>query len=395
MKPLEGIRVLSISQYGAGPYATLHLADLGAEVIKIEDPHTGGDVSRSVIPYAEQGDSLYFQALNRNKKSVTLDLKSETGRALFRQLAAKSDAVFNNLRGDVPAKLGLTYQQLKDVNPRIVTCSLSGFGTTGSMRAEPAYDYLLQAMLGHMSLTGEPSSPPEKYGVSMIDFSTGMMAALGLMVGLFRAKSQGEGCDIDVSLFDTAASVLNYLAIWNLNKGYVPQKTAHSAHPSLVPSQLFPTKDGHIVIMCNKEKFFPALSQAIGAPHLAEDARYVNFESRFAHKDSLVAELIAIFAREKTAYWLEKLQGVVPAAPVNTVDEALKHPLLRERDMIVNVAHPGFGDVSMIGTPIKITGEKPNYLAAPALGANNEEIFGGLLGLSRSELERLNAERVV
>lgn len=395
MKPLEGVRVLSVSQYGAGPYATVHLADLGAEVIKIEDPHTGGDVSRSVIPYAEQGDSLYFQAFNRNKKSVTLDLKADAGQALFRRLAAKSDAVFNNLRGDVPGKLGLTYERLKDVNPRIVSCSLSGFGTSGSMQAEPAYDYLLQAMLGHMSLTGDPSGPPEKYGISMIDFSTGMMAAFGLMVGLFRAKTHGEGGDVDVSLFDTAASVLNYLAIWNLNKGYVPQKTAHSAHPSLVPSQLFPTRNGHIVVMCNKEKFFPALCRAIGAPHLAEEPRYRSFASRLEHKETLVAELIVIFEREDTAFWLEKLQGIVPAAPVNSVEEAMKHPLLRERDMIVSVDHPSFGEVRMIGTPVKLTGEKPTYKAAPALGADNEEVYGGLLGLSRAELDRLAAERVI
>lgn len=395
MKPLEGVRVLSVCQYGAGPYATLQLADLGAEVIKIEDPHAGGDVSRSVIPYAEQGDSLYFQAFNRNKKSITLDLKADTGRALFRRLAAKSDAVFNNLRGDVPGKLGLTYEQLKDANPLIVTCSLSGFGTTGSMRAEPAYDYLLQAMLGHMSLTGDPSGPPEKYGISMIDFSTGMMAAFGLMVGLFRAKTQGAGGDVDVSLFDTAASVLNYLAIWNLNKGYVPQKTAHSAHPSLVPSQLFPTRDGHIVIMCNKEKFFPALCRAIGATYLAEDPRYCSFAERFAHKETLVAELIAVFGREDTAVWLEKLRGVVPAAPVNSVEEAMRHPLLSEREMIVSVDHPSFGELRMMGTPVKLSGEKSDYRPAPALGADNEAVYGELLGLSSDELDKLAAERVI
>lgn len=395
MKPLEGVRVLSVSQYGAGPYATLHLADLGAEIIKIEDPGTKGDVSRSVIPYAEQGDSLYFQAFNRNKKSITLDLKTESGRQLFRQLAAKSDAVFNNLRGDVPAKLGLTYEQLKAVNPAIVTCSLSGFGTSGSMKAEPAYDYLLQAMLGHMSLTGDPSGPPEKYGISMIDFSTGMMAALGLMVGLFRAKSQGTGCDVDVSLFDTAASVLNYLAIWNLNKGYVPQKTANSAHPSLVPSQLFPTKDGYLVVMCNKEKFFPALCRAIGAPQLAEEERYANFAARYDNKESLVAELTAIFQREPTAYWTKQLQGVVPAAPVNTMEEAMRHPLLQEREMIVSVDHPSFGEVRMIGTPLKLSGSNLEYKAAPALGAHNRDIYCGLLGLSQDDLDELKAQKVV
>ncbi|MDF2723968.1 MAG: L-carnitine dehydratase [Paenibacillus sp.] len=395
MKPLEGVRLLSVCQYGAGPYATMQLADLGAEVIKIEDPHTGGDVSRSVIPYAAQGDSLYFQAFNRNKKSVTLDLKSAEGKALFRELAAKSDAVFNNLRGDVPHKLGLTYDQLKDVNPRIVTCSLSGFGTSGSMKSEPAYDYLLQAMLGHMSVTGDPAGPPEKYGVSMIDFSTGMMAAYGLMVGLYRAKTQGIGGDVDVSLFDTAASVLNYLAIWNLNRGYQPQKTAYSAHPSLVPSQLFPTKDGHLVVMCNKEKFFPALCKAIDAPHLAADERYGNFQLRLQHKETLIAELIAVFERHNTAYWLEKLQGVVPAAPVNTVEEAMKHPLLSEREMLVSVDHLSFGEVRMIGTPVKVSGGKPDYQAAPAIGANNEDIYGKLLGLSPEQLEQLAAKRVI
>lgn len=395
MKPLQGVRILSVCQYGAGPFATMQLADLGAEIIKIEDPHSQGDVARSVVPYADQGDSLYFQSLNRNKKSITLDLKSPTGAQLFRQLAAQSDAVFNNLRGDVPAKLGITYEQLKTVNPRIVTCSLSGFGTSGSMKAEPAYDYLLQAMLGHMSLTGDPAGPPEKYGISMIDFSTGLTAAFGMMVGLFRAKTQGEGCDVDVSLFDTAASMLNYLAIWNLNKGYSPQKTAYSAHPSLVPSQLFPTKDGFVVVMCNKEKFFPALCNAIDAPHLANDTRYGTFESRLANKEKLIAELLSIFARQHTSHWLERLQGIVPIAPVNTVEEAMKHPLMQERNMIVNVDHPSYGLLRMIGAPVKVSGCKPDYRAAPALGANNEEIYGGLLGLSDEQLRSLAAKRVV
>jgi crotonobetainyl-CoA:carnitine CoA-transferase CaiB-like acyl-CoA transferase len=402
MKPLEGMRILAISQYGAGPYASLHLADLGAEVIKIEDPHTKGDVARGVIPYAENGDSLYFQAFNRNKKSVTLDLKAGKGQELFRGLVASSDAVFNNLRGDVPDKLGLKYEQLKAVNPRIVCCSLSGYGTTGSMKAEPAYDYLLQAMLGHMSITGAPESQPEKYGISMIDFSTGIMAALGVMVGIYGAQKSGVGCDVDVSLFDTAASLLNYLAIWNLNKGYTPQRTASSAHPSLVPSQMFPTKDGYMVVMCNKEKFFPILCHAIGAPHLAEDERYGTFQLRFENKETLLAALVAIFEREDTFFWLEKLKGKVPAAAVNSLDEALRHPLLQERDMIVDVEHPTMGTLKMVGAPIKVTSvatgkgtDLPAYHFAPALGAQNSEIYGDLLGLSSSEIEQLHAERII
>lgn len=395
MKPLEGLRILSLCQYGAGPYATLQLADLGAEVIKIEDLNSGGDVSRSVIPYAEDGDSLYFQAFNRNKKSVSLNLRSAKGRELFRELVKQSQAVFNNLRGDVPAKLGLAYEALKEVNPRIVTCSLSGFGTTGSMRAEPAYDYLLQAMLGHMSLTGDPDGPPEKYGLSMIDFSTGLMAAFALMAGLYQAERTGVGCELDVSLFDTAASVLNYLAIWNLNRGYEPRKTRQSAHPSLVPSQLFPTRDGHIVIMCNKEKFFPALCHALGAEDLAADPRYANFQSRLENRESLIAALTRILKTHTSQHWVETLRGIIPAARVNTVAEAMQLPLMREREMLVEVEHPRMGPVKMLGAPVKVSGFKPEYTPGPALGAHNQEILGGLLGLTDAELETLRTEGVI
>lgn len=394
-KPLEGVRVLAVSQYGAGPYGTLHLADLGAEVIKIEDRSLNGDVSRSVTPYAADGDSLYFQSLNRNKKSITLNLKSDKGQELFRRLVKKSDVVFNNLRGDVPQKLGLQYEALKEVNPEIVTCSLSGFGTRGSMRSEPAYDYLLQAMLGHMSLTGDPEGPPEKYGVSMIDFSTGIMAAFAIMAGLFQAKTQGRGCDLDVSLFDTSASLLNYLAVWALNRDFTPGKTKHSAHPTLVPSQMFQTKDGYLVVMCNKEKFFPLLCEIMNLPEVAADPRYRDFPARFENKASLVDKLSEVFKRDKTATWLEKFRGKIPAAPVQTVQEALKHPLLAERDMIVQIDHPQLGVLKAMGTPVKFLGFKPTYKAAPTLGEHNEEILGGLLGIDSETLKELENQKVI
>jgi len=395
MKPLEGLRILAVSQYGAGPYAHLHLADLGAEIIKIEDPATGGDVSRRVIPYAEDGDSLYFQAFNRNTKGITLDLKQPQGKVLFHRLVEKSHAVFNNLRGDVPEKLGITYAQLKTINPKIVTCSLSGYGGSSSMKSEPAYDYLLQAMLGHMSLTGEPDGPPAKYGLSLIDFSTGIMAALGIMAGIFKAQTQGEGCDVEACLFDTTASLLNYLAIWNLNKGYSPQKTRHSAHPSLVPSQLFTTRDGHIVIMCNKEKFFPLLCNAIGALHLAKDQRYQNFALRLQNKETLISELDTIFIQHDTAHWINTLKGKVPIAPVNTVDEAMQHPMMEEREMIVSAAHPQWGQVRMMGTPLKFSDFTPDYHAAPTLGEHNQLIYGDLLGLSQQEIRELLHQKVI
>lgn len=394
-KPLEGVRILAVSQYGAGPYATLHLADLGAEVIKIEDRASGGDVSRSVVPFAGEGDSIYFQAFNRNKKSITLNLKSDRGQQLFKQLAGRSDVVFNNLRGDVPARLGLTYQALKDVNPAIVTCSLSGYGTTGSMSASPAYDYLMQAQLGHMSLTGEPGGPPEKYGLSLIDFCTGIMAALGIMVGLFQAKQRGSGCELDVSLFDTSLSLLNYIGAWHLNRGYEAQKTRHSAHPSLVPSQLFPTADGHIVVMCNKEKFFPLLCRAIDVPHLAEDPQYATFADRLANREFLLPELEQRFASQPSAYWLTRLEGIVPVAPVNSVADGLRHPLVDERDMIAKFDHPTLGPLQTIGTPIKIAGQPAEYRRGPALGEHNREIFCGLLGLDQATFDELQSDGVI
>ncbi|MRG84838.1 CaiB/BaiF CoA transferase family protein [Salinibacillus xinjiangensis] len=394
-KPLEGLRIISMGQYGAGPFATLQLADLGAEVIKIEQKSTNGDVSRQVIPYAENGDSLFFQSFNRNKKSITLDIKNEKGRQIFNNLVEKSDAVFNNFRGDVPEKLGITYDQLKHINPQIVTCSLSGFGTTGSMKKEPAYDYLLQAKLGHMSLTGEPDGVPSKFGLSIIDFSTGMMAALGLMVGIFKARSTGVGSDIDVSLYDTAASVLNYLGAWHLNKGFEPERTSYSAHPTLVPSQLFPTKDGNVIVMCNKEKFFPILCECLGAPELAEDDRYKDFKQRFDNKGTLIPKLISLFEEKESDYWLEKLKGKVPIAPVNTVKEALEDPFIKERDMIVEYQHPTFGLLKMLGTPIKVKNYKPEYQAGPAMGEHNDEVLGELLNLDSDIIEALRKESVI
>lgn len=229
----------------------------------------------------------------------------------------------------------------------------------------------------------------------MIDFSTGIMAALGLMVGLFQAQRTGKGCDLDVSLFDTSASVLNYLAIWNLNKGYTPEKTRYSAHPSLVPSQLFPTSDGYIVVMCNKEKFFPLLCEQIGAPHLADDPRYRTFTLRLENRESLVAQLVEIFAQHNADHWIALLSGKIPAAKVNSVEQGMNHPLMKERNMIVNVEHPAQGPLRMLGTPIKVSDYQPDYKPGPALGANNEEIYSELAGLNQEDIARLRQQGII
>ena len=211
MRPLEDVRIVALEQYGAGPFATMHLADLGAEVIKIEDPGAGGDIARYLPPFQTEDSSLFFETYNRNKRSLVLDIRNPAGRGVFNDLVACSDAVFSNLRGDVPALLKILYDDLKEINPRIVCCSLSGFGMTGPRAHQPGYDYILQGLCGWMALTGDPDGPPTKSGLSMVDFSGGFVAAIALLTGIHAARRDGAGMDCDLSLFDTAISLLGYL----------------------------------------------------------------------------------------------------------------------------------------------------------------------------------------
>lgn len=393
--PLEGIRIVAVSQYGAGPYAMMHLADLGAEIIKIEDPSTGGDVSREVIFYAKEGDSLFYQAFNRNNRSFTLDFRAPEARRVLHDLVTHSDAVFNNLRGDQPRKLGLDYEALKAVNPRIVCCSLSGFGSSGSRAAEPSYDYIIQGLTGLQAITGDPGTPPTKAGISVIDFSAGFAAAMGLLAGIHRARATGQGCDIDVSLFDVAVSMTNYLAAWHLNRGYLPEKMADSAHPSLVPSQNFPTKDGWIVVMCNKEGFWVKLCKELGLDELLKDERFKDFEARFQHREQLLPILEERLMREPTARWIERLRGKVPCGPIRSFSEAFADPFLEERDMIWEVDSPVWGRIKVTGCPVKVAGEKGPRRAAPRLGEDTETIMRDLLGYSPEEIAALRRKGAV
>jgi crotonobetainyl-CoA:carnitine CoA-transferase CaiB-like acyl-CoA transferase len=266
VRPLADVRVISVEQYGAGPFATLQLADLGADIVKIEDPATGGDVGRYVPPYNEGEDSLFFESFNRNKHSLSLDIRSPAGREVFEDLVRGADAVFSNLRGDVPEKLRIRYADLKHINPRIVCCSLTGFGMTGPRAAQPGYDYVLQGLAGWMDITGEPGGPPTKSGLSLVDFSGGLVAAISLLAGLHRARRDGVGLDCDVSLYETAVSMLTYPAAWHLNAEFEPVRTHHSAHPSLVPFQAFEASDGWIVVGCAKEKFWSRCSAGRTSP---------------------------------------------------------------------------------------------------------------------------------
>lgn len=393
--PLEGLRILAVSQFGAGPFGTQVLADMGAEIIKIEDPGVGGDISRYVPPYQHEQDSLYFQSFNRGKKSLTLNLQHPAGQAVLHDLVKVSDAVFNNVRGDLPGKLGLTYDALKAVNPRVVCCSLTGFGTTGPRAAEPGFDYLIQGHAGYMALTGEPDGPPGKCGVSVIDFAGGYAAMVGLMVGLYDAQRTGVGRDVDVSLLDTAVSMLSYFAIWALNRDWEPQRVADSGHQTLVPAQNFPTRDGWIVIFCNKEKFWQSLAEKMGLPELLRDPRFAGFPDRLANKVELVRILAARFQEKTTTEWLSLLRRHVPCAPVNTLAQALEDEQVRAREMILEVRHPHWGTIREVATPIKTDGVIRQPAPAPALGEHTEAILGEILGYGRQTIARLRAEGVI
>lgn len=390
VKPLEDVRIVSLEQYGAGPFGSVHLADLGAEIIKVEDPSTKGDVGRYVPPFQQGSSSLFFESFNRNKKSICIDINSVAGREVFERLVAKSDAVYSNLRGDVPAKLRITYDDLKEINPKIVCCSLSAYGMSGPRAKEPGYDYIIQGLAGWMSLCGEVDGPPTKTGLSVVDYSGGFVAAIALLAGIHKARRDGFGGDCDLSLFDTAISMLTYPAAWYLSKGEVPSRTRNSAHPSLVPFQNFETRDGWIVIGCAKEKFWQRLVQVLGDPRLLGE-RFASFAMRAANKDELIPLLEQLFKARDTEDWLEALMSAqIPCGPVNDLPNALTDPQVEARQMVVETDHPTLGKVGQVGSPIRVAGYLPEYQRAPLLGEHKMSVLKEILGLSNDEISQLD-----
>jgi crotonobetainyl-CoA:carnitine CoA-transferase CaiB-like acyl-CoA transferase len=375
-KPLEGIRVLTLEQFGAGPYGTMFLAELGAEVIKIEAPQ-GGDPSRQVGPYKlGENDSEYFQAWNLGKKSVTLDMKSEAGRRQFEALVKGADCIVNNMRGTQPVKLGIDYASLKHLKPAIVCLHISAYGRGNERRDWPGYDFLMQAEAGLMELTGEPDGPPTRVGVSMIESMSGLTGIVGLLSCLLRARTTGQGCDVDTCLYDVAMHQLTYPGLWYLNEGDVSPRVPRSAHLSLAPVQTFPTKDGWIFIMCMTQKFWLNLCEVMERPELAVDPRFPDPNTRARNRAAMSAELDVTFRTRTTAEWLAAMNGLLPAAPVYRLDQALDSDFARATGMVSSVPHPVKGDLRILANPLRIDGERLEQSACAALGADNEELLG-------------------
>lgn len=391
MKPLEDIRIIAVEQYGAGPFGSVHLADLGAEVIKIEDPRFGGDVGRYVPPYAEEEDSLFFETFNRNKKSLSLDLSTPGGRKVFEELVKTADVVYSNLRGDVPERMRITYDDLKHLNPLIVCVSLTGFGMSGPRQNEPGYDYILQGLSGWMDLTGEPGGPPTKSGLSLVDFSGGLVAALSLLSGVHAARRDGKGMDCDVSLYDTAIGMLTYPATWHMNAGFKPVRTRHSAHPSLVPFQAFEASDGWIVVGCAKEKFWQRLAPLVGRPEWAdEESPFGTFAKRQQRSQELLAELEETFKTKTVDEWLSVLYPAqIPCGPINDVESALKEEHTIARNLIVETKHPRYGNLRQVASPVRVGDNAPEYHRAPFRNEHFNYVLRDILELDDAEVAEL------
>ena len=398
MLPLEGVRVLSVEQYGAGPWGTQYLADLGAEVIKIENPNDGGDMGRSVGPYfiddgSSSSSSLFYQSINRNKRSLTLDLGREEGQAILHDLAKTADALTCNLRGDVPGKLGLTYETLGAINPRIVCAFLTAYGREGPRQKWPGYDYLMQAEAGYFALTGEPDGNPTRMGLSIVDLMTGLAMAYAAVSAILSARATGAGRDIDVNLFDLALSNVSYPATWYLNTGYVQGREPRSGHPSLTPCAQFKTKDGWVFIMCNKEKFWPALCDAIGHPEWGADPKYATFKERLERRAEIQDMLDDALSARTTAEWLDAFAGTVPAAPILDVAQAMDNPFVTDNGKIQTLRHQDGSEFRVLDAPFD-AGEPTPTRPGPELGEDTDALLTEL-GYDAPKIAALRERKIV
>ena len=394
--PLSGLKVLSVEFYGAGPFCTQYLSTFGADVIKIENSTQGGDFARTTGPNSlGPEDSLYFQSFNQGKRSLSLDLKDKKGKEVLHRLVAKSDVITNNLRGDKPEQLGLTYSVLKEVNPKIVCTHLSAYGRNNERSAWPGFDYLMQAEAGWMELTGEIGSNPQRAGLSLVDYMTGMNNLFAIMMGVFYARNSGQGCDFDVSLLDTAIFQLSYPALWSLNEQYDLSRQPRSAHPESTPSQLVRTKNGWIFLMCQTEKFWKVFCELIDEPSLKENSEYQTIADRRRQREQISEELDQIFLKHTTEEWLERFQGKIPVAPINDLRQALENPFVRKQRMIQKIDHPTKPEMQVLSNPIKWNQERMTSHPGPHNVGENTQAILKEYGFSEAEISELQAEGVV
>ena len=401
--PLDGIRVLDLSRVLAGPFCTQMLADLGAEVIKVERPGVGDETRTWGPPYVKNPDgvdtteSAYYLCANRNKRSVTIDFSRPRGVALLKRLLARSDVLVENFKVGGLAKFGLGYEQLREEFPGLVYCSITGFGQTGPYAHRPGYDMMAQGVGGLISITGEPDRPPSKVPVAINDIMTGMYTAVALLSALRHRDATGEGQQVDVGLLDVQVSWLANVASNYLVGDRIPRRLG-TAHPNSVPYQVFPTGDGFIIIAANNDGQFERFCRAAGAPELLEDPDFASNALRVRNRDRLISMIETVTRTRGTDAWMEVLESAgVPCAPVNTIDRVFADPQVEARGMQIRMPHPLAGeDVRLVGSPIRLSRTPVSYRRAPpTLGQHTDEVLAEVLALSEGEREALRTEGVI
>ena len=390
---LSGITVVDLSRILAGPYCTMMLGDLGAEVLKVEPPQ--GDDSRGWGPPFSGGESAYFLAVNRNKRSLRLNLKTDGGSEVLKRLLRDADVLVENFRPGALARLGFGYEAIRDEYPRLVYCSISGYGHTGPLSEKPGFDVVMQAEAGWMHLTGEPDGPPLKVGASLADVFTGMMAAQGITSALYGRQRTGRGRKVDVALFDSVLATLCYQAQGYLMTGDEPQRIGNR-HPSLAPYETFETSDGHVILGVGNDKLWQRFIAAVERPDLDQE-RFATNAGRVENHGALKELLDALFAGDSTDGWIEQLEAAgIPAGRIRNVGEVFANPQVAARNMRLEVDHPSVGTLALTGNPIKFAdGEERSPLPPPRLGEHTEEILREKLGLDDERIEELRAEGAI
>lgn len=395
MKPLENIKILDLTRVLAGPFCTMILSDLGAEVIKVEVPGSGDD-ARSFGPF-KNGQSLYFVSINREKESISLNLKTKKGKEILKQLVQKVDVIIENYRPGTMEKLGLGYDDLKNVNPRLIYAASSGFGHTGPDSPKAAYDILAQAMGGIMSITGWPDTPPTRVGMSLGDITASLYTAIGIVAALYQRNITGKGQKVDVAMLDCQVSILEN-AITRCQVEKKPPQPIGNRHPTIAPFQAYKASDHYFVIAVGNDALWLKLCEALNRPDLLQNKIFSTNQSRTAHLEELNLELEKTLITKTADEWLNIIDNAgVPCGPINTIDKIMQNSQVLARNMIVEVNDPKAGTIKIAGNPLKMDTieEKPVRKPAPAIGEHNHKIYGNLLGLSPSEIDNLKNEGII
>jgi CoA:oxalate CoA-transferase len=392
--PLAGVRILDLTTIISGPYGTMILGDLGAEIIKVERPGTG-DGARGTPSYMFEGEGAYFIAHNRNKKSIVINLDCIPGREIFYGLVQKSDVVVNNYRPGVPEKLQIDYDTLRKINPRIITCSITGYGETGPFKNRPAFDLIIQARGGIMSYTGELNGQPVRMGAPMGDMAGGMFAAHGILAALYQRSSTGQGQSIDISLLDCQISLLAYRGQYYLTGGEIAAPLG-TGHTTVHPQRSFKTRTFDIVLDCNLQGLFNEMVTLMGHPEMASSPKFDTRQHRFENKDELYVILEKIFLTRTGEEWLELLEDTIPIGPINRVDAALNDPQVLYRNMVPEIDYGGGHKLKIIGNPVKMSALQPEvFTLAPHMGEHTDTLLAELLDYSPEKIEELKKQQVI